>query len=48
MGKSLTLISGEKAGEGRWKTGTPYALKQIFLITSAPETMKESADTKSN
>lgn len=48
MGKGLTLILGEKAGEGRLRTDTAYALKQIFLITTAPETMKERADTNSN
>lgn len=48
MGKGLTLILGEEAGEGRLGTVTAYALKQIFLITSIPETMKESADTNSN
>lgn len=47
MGKGLTLILGEEAGEGRLRTFTAYALKQIFLITNAPETIKESADTNS-
>lgn len=48
MGKGLTLILGEKEGEGRLRTVTAYALKLIFLISSAPETMKGSADMNSN